>query len=94
MVAAGIGASGSDDVEGNGFADGTGVGELGENVECGAATAMRLGMCCDCTYQMLQCQWPGRCSFVDLSFLYFGTFLVVLITFSMRKIYEMTNMGS
>ena len=34
MVAAGIGASGSDDVEGNGFADGTGVGELGKNVEC------------------------------------------------------------
>jgi len=44
MVAAGIGASGSDDVEGNGFADGTGVGELGKNVECGAATAMRLGV--------------------------------------------------
>ena len=86
MVAAGIGASGSDDVEGNRFADGTdgtGVGELGKNGECGAATAMRLGRCCDCIRCIqCQCQWPGRCSFVDLSFLYFGTFLVILITFS------------
>lgn len=40
MVAAGIGASGSDDVEGNGFADGTGVGELGKNVERGACYAL------------------------------------------------------